>query len=185
MRFQKIALAAIAPLFLLSYHANAQWIGQIQTESDWDFLLEQGYFDFGSYQLYRDLAEGASVKDTIEYIQSALGNNPADLISPLGNADAIQSLQETSSRRGYLRSGQRVREGQNSGYLLLSNAYQNIGVVFKGRNDNSIWQTERRSISLTGDSYAVTVGNYNANIGLGLGIGRYDYRPINMLQRQH
>jgi hypothetical protein len=180
VRFQNIALAAIVPLFLLSYSANAQWIGQIQTEFDWDNLFNQGFFDFTSYQIYRDLTEGESVKDTLEYIQAALGNNPTDLIAPLGNAGAMRPQPGILPRHGYLRSGQKVQAGQNSGYVLLSTSYQGLALEFKGRNDNSAWQTERRSIRLTNDTYNVTIGNYSADIGLGLGIGRYEYRPINM-----
>jgi hypothetical protein len=177
VRAKKIALAVLLPLLLPLYKTNAQWIGEIQTESDWEMLLNQGYIDFNSYQLYRELAEGSVVKDTSEYIQATLGNPPSDIISP-ANQSIPAFGQDISPRRVYLRSGQRVQNGNNSGYLLLSSYYQGLDVEYKGRNVNSSWESERRNINYTGERFDVAVGNYTANIGAGLGIGRYDYRPL-------
>jgi hypothetical protein len=175
VRAKNFVLAAALPLIFFPYNVHAQWIGQIQTESDWETLLNQGYFDYNSYQLYRELSEGTVVKDTMEYVQTILGNPVSDIVSSVGNANISQKV---SQHRAYLRSGQRVQDGNNSGYVLLSSTSRNVNIEYKGRNDNSFWDSERRSIEFTGERFNVTAGNYTANIGSGLGIGRYDYRPL-------
>lgn len=178
MRDPKLTLAAILPLILLSYPVNAQWIGQIQTESDWETLLDQGYFDYNSFQLYRDLAEGEVVKDTIGYIQSALGNSPSELIQTVNETINEQPNTGFRSRNIRFRSGQKIQDGRDTGYYLLSSSYQGIDLEYKGRNENSVWQTERRSVGYSNDNINLILGNYAADIGLGVGIGRYDYRPV-------
>jgi hypothetical protein len=178
VREPKFTLAAVLPLILLSYPANAQWIGQIQTESDWETLLEQGYYDYNSFQLYRDLAEGEATQDTIGYIQNALGNSLSDLISPISVSTLKHAGTGFESRNIQFRSGQKIQDGRNTGYYLLSSSYQDFEVEYKGRNENSAWKTERRSLSYSNDNVGLIVGNYAADIGLGLGIGRYDYRPV-------
>ncbi len=177
MRSRKFLLAAILPLTLLPYRVDAQRLDQIQTESDWEFLSDQGYFDYNSYQLYREFAEGAEIKDTSDYIQATMGNPLSDFVSPEGTGGSTID-RNPAERHIRFRSGQKVLEGSNSGYVLVSSSRQNINVEFKGRNDNDSWRTERRSINFTKGIYNVTVGNYTANIGSGLGIGRYDYRPV-------
>jgi hypothetical protein len=174
---RKFLLAAILPLTLLPYRAEAQLLDQIQTESDWETLLDQGYIDYNSYQLYREMAEGTEIKDTSDYIQTAMGNPLSDFISPEGTGE---SMEKSGSTLGHyrFRTGQKVQEKNSSGYILLSSSKQNAKVEFKGRNDNDSWQTDRRSINLADDIYNVTIGNYTADIGSGLGIGRYDYRPV-------
>jgi len=170
-------MAALLPPLLFISNTNGQWIGQIQTESDWDALLNQGYFDYNSYQLYRELFEGTAVKDTTEYIQSTLGNPLSDIISPI-NDQIYSDNPNILSQRIYLRSGQRIQNGKNAGYVLLSSTYRNVNCEYKGRNDNSSWESERRIIGFTSDRINITLGNYTTNIGSGLGIGRYDYKPL-------
>jgi hypothetical protein len=163
---------------------SAQWIDQIQTESDWEYLQRDGYFDFNSYQLYREMAEGAAVNDTNKYFASIMGNSVSDFIPYLPDktttADSSSDNQFPNFDRPriFLQTGQKVEEQANSGYYLGNILWNNVAVNYKGRTQSSKWITERRAFKLTYDRYQITIGNYTADFGLGLGIGRYDYRPV-------
>ncbi len=150
----------------------------MQTESDWESYLDNGIFDYNSYQIYRELVEGISVADTTGYLLTALGNPQSDFIAPATAADDSVMPYRPSEWSRQFRSGQKVQEGRNTGYLLLSSSNDQINFEYKGRNDNNSWETERRSVFVRWEKYDLAVGNYTADIGSGLGIGRYDYRPL-------
>jgi len=161
----------------------AQWIDLIQTESDWEDLYSEGYFDYDSYRLYRDLAEGDSVKDESQYLESVLGN-PLTEIRLSGNSPSKGNVVTTAAGQsqglasGRIKSGHKVRLNENSGYYLMDVSLRQMQFGYKGRNNNNNWQTERRSLRYTNSAWDITAGNYTADCGLGLTIGRFDYRPI-------
>lgn len=187
MRFTTLALKVFGGLLFLPAVCFSQWVDQVRTESDWELLYNQGYFDYNTYQIYRELAEGISVNDSTDFFRAAMGNS---LLESIGKADArelAKSDLDTSSRQALglrVRTGNRVESsGKGSSYLFLSGARDDAAFVLKGRKGDgeskrSDWEIERRSLNWSRGQTNVTLGNYDTNIGLGLGIGRFDYRPI-------
>lgn len=171
-------------LFLIPGSSDAQWLEQIQTESDWDYLYQDGFYDDISFQLYRDMTEGITPGDTTEYIIGVQGNSISELSAwppKIENtADTIiQSILLLSQKPAFFfRSGQRLDDGKTSAYYLGNVDWKNISLQYKGRNSNSAWTTERRAAHLRYDKFGLTLGNFTASIGEGLGIGRYDFRPV-------
>jgi hypothetical protein len=171
-------------LFILPVNADAQWMEQIQTESDWDYLYQDGTYDDISFQLYRDMAEGIAPGDTTEYVAKVLGNSITELSSLPINAEnhldtaasSFPLLPEKPSL--IIRSGQRLDNGKSSAYYSGNVTWGNISLNYKGRNFNNQWTTEHRAIYLRNNKIGLTLGNFTADIGQGLGIGRYDFRPV-------
>ncbi len=184
-RLISISEAVIISL-LVAPPATAQWFDKIQTESDWEFSFRDGYFDYNSYQLYRELAEGAAISDTIEYIVSSMGAAPTEIVnSPIYSKSYAQSFlkRKTAVSTAFkvpvrVRFGRKIFENKNKGYILLTGSSSNINLAFKGREENGSWSTERRSISFASDDFRFKLGNFTSRIGCGLGIGRFDYRPV-------
>lgn len=174
-------LAAVILLFpALCY---SQRLDDIKTEADWDQLFYDQYFDYGSYQLFRELAEGAAVIDTAQFIRSVLGL-PAwemtDRMEPLDSAQIENGSDIFSSRKMMIKTGQRIHAGDNSGYYLISGFHNGISAAYKGRRGQGSWLSERRFVGWQHRKGRITLGNYSADLGLGLSIGRFDYRPINL-----
>jgi hypothetical protein len=179
MILSALAFAIIAGLFFLPKACFPQWIDQIQTESDWEELYRQGYFDYSSYQIYRELAEGAEVVDTTEYLKAAQGSPILEItrgalsgVKPEFEGDSIEEF-----RRLFFRAGRRIYDGDNSGYFMISHQRDSLAMLYKARDDGNHWSTERRSLNLGLAGGTLTLGNFANNIGLGLAIGRFDYRP--------
>lgn len=171
---------------LVTPAATAQWLDKIQTESDWEFSFRDGFFDYNSYQLYRELAEGTVISDTAEYIISSMGAEPTETAGrPIYSESHTQSFMRrkaavsTAARVPVrVRFGRKIIEDKNTGYMLLTSSADNIDLAFKGRDENGTWSTERRSVSYAGDDFKLKLGNFTSRIGCGLGIGRFDYRPV-------
>ncbi len=130
----------------------AQWFDKIYTESDWEFTFRNGYFDYNSYQLYRDLAEGADISDTVEYIASSMGAASTEMVnSPIYSERYAQSFLKGETARSTalkvpvrVRFGRTIFENENKGYLLLRSSRKNLDLTYKGRDENGAWKTERR-----------------------------------------
>jgi hypothetical protein len=181
-----VAATFLSALIIFVSESRAQWLDRIQTDSDWEYLYYDGFYDYNTFQLYRELGEGMAIRDTAEYVASTLGNPLSDVAAgprqygprPLyANADSADVLSNHLPRLK-LQTGQKFQEGRNSGYILASLLAGNLSMSFKGRNKMEKWQSERRTISYFSHDYDISLGNYTADIGSGLGIGRYDYRPI-------
>lgn len=166
--------------------AAAQWFDKIQTESDWEFYFRDGYFDYNSYQLYRELAEGAVISDTTEHFVSSMGVTSTEMVSsPIYSETYARSFLKAETEPSTavalpvrVRFGRKISDNRNKGYVLLTGSAGNLDLVFKGREENGSWNTERRSINFANGDYEIKLGNFISRIGCGLGIGRYDYRPI-------
>ena len=171
---------------LIGPQATAQWFDKIQTESDWESFFRAGYYDYNSYQLYRELAEGTVISDTVEYIVSSMGTPPTETVSdPIYSESYARSFlkAETAASTSFalparVRFGRKIFEGKNRGYLLLTRSTGDMDIAFKGREEDGVWNTERRSINFAHGDYRIKLGNFTSRIGCGLGIGRFDYRPI-------
>ena len=180
MRFGYFAHTVIIALLISASPVFSQWLDEIQTESDWEDSYNAGYYDYNTFQIYRELGDGVSIDDTAGFIAGAMGNPLSEIESPWPNANLHDSDTILSAQipRVYFRAGQKILENNNNGYTLISSSSGNISLSYKGRNESGSWNTERRYISLDGDKFKITLGNYSPDIGLGLAIGRYDYRPL-------
>jgi hypothetical protein len=184
-RLISIFKASIVSLLIVQPTA-AQWFDKIYTESDWEFYYRDGYFDYNSYQLYRELAEGADISDTVEYVASSMGVASTEMVtSPIYSEKYSQSFLKGETARSTafevpvrVRFGRTIVENENKGYLLLRSSRKNLDLTYKGRDENGAWKTERRSIDITSGAFRVRLGNFSSRIGCGLGIGRLDYRPV-------
>ena len=184
-RLISIFKASIVSLLIVQPTA-AQWFDKIYTESDWEFYFRDGYFDYNSYQLYRELAEGADISDTVEFIVSSMGVASTEIVkSPIYSERYAQSFLKGETARSTafevpvrVRFGRTIFENENKGYLLLRSSRRNLDLTYKGRDENGAWETERRSIDITNGAFRVRLGNFSSRIGCGLGIGRLDYRPV-------
>ncbi len=182
-------LKKIITIFLLFPSlALAQWISDIKTESDWDYYFINGYIDYNSYQLLREIAEGADIEDTSEFISSTLGISPVELVEKFDifdtrkTADEKLFSQEPGGRwSGRLRFGNKIQDDANESFLLASARSGKMNVYLKVRDDDEgKVATERRSIEIDRDNYSVTLGNFGVDIGCGLSLGRFDYRPVSL-----
>ena len=182
MRAPALALRIMAGLFLLKGVCLAQWVDQIQTESDWETLYNQSYFDYNTYQLYRELAEGSIVTDSADFFQAVLGNPVLEILAGAGESNPAITSEDTADQHAFgmrIRGGQKIRSGEsNNGYILFSGSKENAAFELKGRKGESGWEIERRWMRWCDGRSGVTVGNYDTDIGLGLSIGKFDYRPI-------
>jgi hypothetical protein len=186
VRYPVSIFEALIIFLFVTPAATAQWLDKIQTESDWEFSFRDGYFDYNSYQLYRELAEGTAIPDTAEYIISSMGAEPIETAGrPIYSESHAQALMRgkaaapTAFRMPLrVRFGRKIIEDKNTGYVLLTSSAGNIDLAFKGRDENGAWRTERRSVSYVDDDFKLKLGNFTSRIGCGMGIGRFDYRPV-------
>jgi hypothetical protein len=174
---------------IIAYPAGsplAQWYDRIQTESDWEAFFRDGYFDYNSYQLYRELFEGDVINDTSEYLISALGNTPVEVTVPsiYSNIDlrSFQSVEAGVHGAPAIpfdfRFGKKVSADGDEGYLSLQRLSPGFETRLKLRDDSGRWRADRRSLEISDDRLRVRIGNYSPRVGCGLGIGRFDYRPV-------
>lgn len=164
----------------------AQWYDRIQTESDWEAFFRDGYYDYNSYQLYRELVEGEVLADTSEYVISALGNTTVEVTarSIYSKTDLIYSQKtptEIHDAPGIpfdFRAGRKISEKGDEGYLSLQRLSSDFDARLKLRDDEGEWRADRRSLDFKSGRLNVTVGSFTPRAGCGLGIGRFDYRPV-------
>lgn len=182
MNLKKITLI----FYLLPSLASAQWVADIKTESDWEYYYLNGYIDYNSYQLLREIAEGADIEDTLEFISSTLGISPVEFADRF-DISGIQKIEDEKSYppaagvqwSGRLRVGSKVQNENSESFLLASARSRKADIYLKLRNDDGgKMVTERRSFEIKGDDYSVTLGNFAADVGCGLSLGRFDYRPV-------
>jgi hypothetical protein len=180
VRFEKFAPAVVIAVLFSASPVFSQWMDEIQTESDWEGEYNDGYYDYNTYQIYRELGEGAGIDDTADFIAGVLGNPLSEIESPwpAPNIQDLDTIISPQLPQVYFRSGQKIFENDNNGYTAISSNSGNISLSYKGRNESNSWNTDRRYISFDDDKSKITLGNYSPDIGLGLGIGRYDYRPL-------
>jgi len=182
VKYPAFALIIMAGLIFLPTVSHSQWFSQIRTESDWETLYNRSYFDYSTYQLYRELAEGAIITDSVGYFRGVLGNPVLDILGTTPNNFPSASFPDATPKRDmslYFRSGLRIyNNAANSSYLLLSGSDDVSAYELKGRKEKNNWEMEKRSLSWRNGWYAATLGNYDMDVGLGLSIGRFDYRPV-------
>lgn len=171
--------------FFLPLAAYSQWIPDISTESDWEYYYRNGYIDYESFQLINEIAEGAVITDTAEFITSTLGISPVDLVENYGTISHTSPMERKSETdriwlfdSGRARFGSRITDGKSENYLLTSLRTPKYQFDFKLRDEQNKVIAERRSVELNGENYSVVLGNYMTDIGCGLNIGRFDYRPV-------
>jgi hypothetical protein len=173
-------------LIMIPAAVSAQWIGDIRTESDWEYYYLNGYIDYNSYQLLREIAEGADISDTLEFISSTLGISPVELLEYYDIPGPSRLVDESSSPAnsaglwsGRLRLGSKIQDERREDFLSASARSDKAHVYLKLRNDgNGRLEPERRIVELNGNDYSITLGNFTNNIGCGLVLGRFDYRPV-------
>jgi len=178
----------IAIFLFIHVPASAQWVSDIKTESDWEYYYINGFIDYNSYQLLREIAEGTDIDDTLEFITSTLGISPVELseISALPGTrkteyESLYSRESIARWSGRLRLGSKIQNETNESFLLASVRSGKMDVYLKLRNDErGKVLTERRSFKIKKDNYSITLGNFTADIGCGLGLGRFDYRPLSL-----
>jgi hypothetical protein len=164
----------------------AQWYDRIQTESDWEAFFRDGYFDYNSYQVYRELVEGEVFTDTSEYVNSALGNTTVEVTagSIYSKTDLISAQKNRAEAHNAFgipfefRAGRKVSADGDQGYLSLQRLSTDFDARLKLRDDEGQWRAERRSLDFGGDRVSIRIGNYSPRVGCGLAIGRFDYRPV-------
>jgi len=184
-----VNLKTLTAIFLIiPSSALAQWLSDIKTESDWEYCFLNGFIDYNSYQLLREIAEGAEVKDTSEFIISTLGISSIELTEIY----EISDTRKTGNEKWYppktglpwsgrLRFGNKIQDRYNESYMLVSARSKDTNIYLKIRNDDKEkLATERRSFEINRDNYSVTLGNFAADIGCGLSLGRFDYRPVSL-----
>jgi hypothetical protein len=165
-------------------------LDQIQTESDWADLYSDGYFDYNSYLLYQDFAVSLSVTDTTDYL-SAIGGNSLTEIDGIESFPAYSQVPffapvdtsahgiiENNRPLWQIKTGYENRATVDNSYFTAQSISNDAEIFYKGRKRGSYYSSERRSLTLKGNSWNATIGNYNTSIGAGLSIGRYDYRPV-------
>ncbi|UCE65996.1 MAG: hypothetical protein JSU85_14250 [Candidatus Zixiibacteriota bacterium] len=178
----------IAIFLLFPSLASAQWISDIKTESDWEYYFINGYIDYNSYQLLREIAEGVDVEDTSEFIFSTLGISPVELMDrfEISETKKIENEKSRSQKpaarwSGRFRLGNKIQDHANESFLLTSARSGKMELYLKLRNDDrGKAATERRSFKIKNDKYSITLGNFTADIGCGLSLGRFDYRPVSL-----
>lgn len=165
----------------------AQWVSDIKTESDWEYYLKTGVIDYNSYQLLRELAEGAEIRDTADFIFSTLGISPVEIIDKLEYAGEIRgqaipppSPKASSPWSGRFRLGSDIRPTGNESFVYGTVKSRDFASEFKIRDERGNLSTERRYLRFRRNNYSVLVGNFTADIGCGLSIGRFDYRPVSL-----
>ena len=177
-----IAVAVVSA----SNDSLAQWYDRIQTESDWEAGFRDGYFDYNSYQLYRDLVEGETITDTSEYVMSALGNTAVEVTSRsiYSGADR-EDFRNTGTRPPEMpvlpfdfRMGRKIDENGDEGYLSLEGLSPGFETRLKLRDEDGRWRADRRSFDISDERLRVRIGSYSPLVACGLGIGRFDYRPV-------
>ena len=182
MKTAALASRILAGFLLLPRVCLAQWLGQIQTESDWEASYSLSYFDYNTYQIYRELAEGATVTDSLDFFRAALGSPVLEFLGGAGGRIPVIAAPDTVEQHAFvvrIRGGQKIRSGEsNYGYILFSGSKEDAAFELKGRKRKHDWEIERRSIELRKGRSQITLGNFDTDIGLGLSIGRFDYRPI-------
>lgn len=164
----------------------AQWYDRIQTESDWEAFFRDGYFDYNSYQLYRELVEGEVSIDTSEFVISALGNTTVEVTagSIYSNTNLISPQKTRAEAHNAFgvpfefRAGRKVSADGDQGYLSLQSQSADFDIRLKLRDDEGRWRADSRSLDFGSDRASVRIGNYSPRVGCGLGIGRFDYRPV-------
>jgi hypothetical protein len=175
--------AAIASLIMMAGTiAFAQWYDEIQTDSDWESAFREGFYDYNTYQIYREIVESGDITDTSDFIISAFGNPPGEIIKYPHYTERLNVKSPANEKRGYLpdrlRFGRKVHDGDNVGYISVSRDRGIISGRLKIRDENGIWKADRRTIVYDKGKFQVTLGNYSVKAGCGLGIGRFDYRPV-------
>ncbi|UCC78834.1 MAG: hypothetical protein JSW64_11190, partial [Candidatus Zixiibacteriota bacterium] len=171
---------------LLPSLASAQWVADIKTESDWEYYYLNGYIDYNSYQLLREIAEGADIEDTSEFITSTLGISPVELADVFEIVETQRIENGKSDARvtgarwsGRLRIGSKIQNESNESFLLATAHSRRTDVYLKLRNDDGRKVlTERRSFEIKNGNYSVILGNFPVDVGCGLSLGRFDYRPV-------
>jgi hypothetical protein len=170
-------------LFFIPPVAIAQWVSDIRTE----YYFRNGVIDYNSYQLLRELAEGAEIRDTTDFIISTLGISPVEIIEKLDNTgDRQQQTIASSSRKsvppwsGRLRMGSDIRADGNESFALGAIRSGDFAAELKIRDENGSRITERRNVKFRRNKYSLIVGNFTADIGCGLSMGRFDYRPLSL-----
>jgi hypothetical protein len=178
-----LILALVLTILFSPAICRGQWFDYIQTESDWDDFYYRDYFDYSSYQLYRELAENYTVKDTLDYLMSVLGNSPIEFGWRMNTAElrTVESpdLNPELLHTGF-KSGHRIHADDNSSYYYLKGIRKDVSVTYKARNELNSWNTVMRALTWNSGHFRVALGNYTNDIGLGLGIGRFEYQPISM-----
>jgi hypothetical protein len=177
-----------AILLIVPAPATAQWVSDIKTESDWEYYYINGYIDYNSYQLLREIAEGTDIDDTLEFITSTLGISPVELSEIFvipgrrkTGDEKLYSRESISRWSGRLRLGSKIQNETNESFLLASVRSGKMDFYLKLRNDErGRTATERRSFKIKKDKYSITLGNFTNDIGCGLGLGRFDYRPVSL-----
>jgi len=161
-------------LFFIPSVVFAQWVSDIKTESDWEYYFRNGIIDYNSYQLLRELAEGAEVNDTTDFIVSTLGISPVEIIDKLEYTEVGSSRQKISASQkppspwsGRLRLGSEIKPAGNESYALLSANSANFAMEFKLRDKNGSRIMEKRFVKLQRNGYSLIAGNFTADIGCG------------------
>ncbi len=78
-----------------------QWYDRIQTESDWESFYRDGYYDYNTYQIYREISEG-NIADTVEYIISSMGTSPGEITNRLLEKKSGRSIAGSENKRYYV-----------------------------------------------------------------------------------
>ncbi len=167
---------------LTSSAAFGQWYDRIQTESDWESYFREGYYDYNTYQIYREIIESDNIADTAEYIVSSMGSSPVEIARSGSNPGTARPLAPQPGRTlplpDYLRIGRKVHSGDNRGYVTIGRNSDGFSTRLKFDDENGEWKTAYRHLDLKKGRLQVILGNYTVNAGSGAGIGRFDYRPV-------
>lgn len=158
-----------------------QWYDRIQTESDWESFYRDGYYDYNTYQIYREISEG-NITDTVEYIISSMGTSPGEITNRLLEKESGRSITRLEERRHYIpdrvKFGRKVYNNDSRSYLSLDKRWGDFSTRFKFEDNDGEWRAGYRKIDYINDNLNLVLGNYSVRIGCGVGIGRFDYRPV-------
>ncbi|MEE9555436.1 MAG: hypothetical protein V3W18_14210 [candidate division Zixibacteria bacterium] len=161
--------------------AYGQWHDRIQTESDWELFYHEGYYDFNTYQIYREIIE-SNIVDTVDFIISSMGTSPGEITNSLllmkreNRSERIETKPQFFPDR--VKLGRRVYDNDNRGYVSISKKWDRYSIRFKFEDGDGTWRSSYRSVNYINDDFDFTLGNYSVKIGCGAGIGRFDYRPV-------
>ena len=173
------------PIIFISLTSSVvygQWYDRIETESDWEAFYREGYFDYNTYQIYREIIETENVADTLEYVVSSMGSSPGEMAGNNSNIGKRQSLSSRSESRlfypDYIKFGRKIYSGDNRGYVTIGRKFDSVSTRFKFEDDNGTWRSAYRHIAYTNGDLDLTIGNYTVEAGCGAGLGLFDYRPV-------
>ncbi len=180
-------LASISTLILILFvSSNAQWLDDVLTESDWEYLYSDGSYDYNSYLILKDISLGMISADTADLAVNtlALTNSQSSYNGPFWSLNneilSTSKLYSNEIRPGKLnwQIGNKYLDNQNIGYIHIAPSYNIISLDYKSSYENNTWTTDHRSFKISLPEFELTAGNYWPRIGMGLAIGRYDFRPI-------